>query len=81
MRSENDRTCQQHPSVRTDHRRRILKGAALAHALSEATGLPVVHHAVQRRFVPEVCEQLAEPILPLDIYMKKPWEITMEEDI
>lgn len=59
----------------------ILKGAALAHALSEATGLPVVHHAVQRRFVPEVCEQLAEPILPLDIYMKKPWEITMEEDI
>ena len=59
----------------------ILKGAALAHALSEATGLPVVHHAVQRCFVPEVCEQLAEPILPLDIYMKKPWEITMEEDI
>ena len=59
----------------------ILKGAALAHALSQATGLPVVHHAVQRCFVPEVCEQLAEPILPLDIYMKKPWEITMEEDI
>lgn len=61
--------------------REILKGAALAHALSEATGLPVVQHAVQRRFVSEVRDQLAEPILPIDIYMKKPWEITMEEDI
>ena len=61
--------------------REILKGAALAHALSEATGLPVVQHAVQRRFVPEVRDQLAEPILPIDIYMKKPWENTMEEDI
>ena len=50
-------------------------------ALEDVAGLPVVHHAVQRCFVPEVCEQLAEPILPLDIYMKKPWEITMEEDI
>ena len=55
--------------------------STLARRLGEQTGLPVVHHAVQRCFVPEVCEQLAEPILPLDIYMKKPWEITMEEDI
>ena len=40
-----------------------------------------MHHAVQRRFVNEVCDQLAEPILPIDIYMKKPWEIIIEEDI
>ena len=58
-----------------------LKGAALAREISNETGLPIVHHAVQRRFVNEVCGQLAEPILPIDIYMKKPWEIIIEEDI
>lgn len=58
-----------------------LKGAALAREISNETGLPIVHHAVQRRFVNEVCDQLAEPILPIDIYMKKPWEIIIEEDI
>ena len=58
----------------------ILKGAALAHALSERTSLPVIHHAVQRKFVEQVQDQLAEPVLPMNIYMKKPWEIIFCEE-
>ena len=58
----------------------IIKGAKLAHALSEATGLPVVHHAVQEKFVEAVKPVLTEPILPMKIYMKKPWEIIFCEE-
>lgn len=58
----------------------IIKGAKLAHALSEATGLPVVHHAVQEKFVEAVKPSLTEPILPMKIYMKKPWEIIFCEE-
>ena len=32
----------------------VLKGAALAQALSERTSLPIIHHAVQRKFVEQV---------------------------
>ncbi len=58
----------------------ILKGAALAGALSEKTGLPIVHHAVHRKFLSQVSDQLSEPVLPMDIYMKKPWEILFCEE-
>ena len=58
----------------------ILKGAELAHALSERTSLPVIHHAVQKKFVPQVQDKLAEPVLPMNIYMKKPWEIIFCEE-
>ena len=58
----------------------IIKGACLAHALSERTGLPVVHHAVQRKFVDQVADQLTEPVLPMNIYMRKPWEIIFYEE-
>lgn len=58
----------------------ILKGARLAQALSQRTGLPIVHHAVQRRFAPQAAALLAEPVFPMDIYMKKPWEITTCEE-
>ena len=58
----------------------IYKGAALAQALSEKTGLPVVHHAVQKKFAEEVKEQLREPVLPMNIYMRKPWEIIFCEE-
>lgn len=54
----------------------ILKGAKLAQALSQRAGIPIVHHAVEHRLLPQVRDQLAEPILPIEIYMKKPWEIT-----
>ncbi len=58
----------------------ILKGAALAQALSEKTGLPVVHHAVEKKFVDQVRDKLVGEILPMDIYMKKPWEIVFCEE-
>lgn len=59
----------------------ILKGAELAHALSKTTGIPVVCHAAHRKFAPALQEQLSEPVFPMEIYMKKPWEITnCEED-
>ena len=58
----------------------ILKGAALAKELSGKTGLPVVHHAVQKKFLSQVSDQLSEPVLPMDIYMKKPWEIIFCEE-
>ena len=58
----------------------IQKGARLAGQLSQQTGLPVVCHAAQRRLLPEVQNTLIEPILPMDLYMKKPWEITTCEE-
>ncbi len=58
----------------------ILKGARLASELSERTGLPIVHHAVQKKFVPAVADALSEPVLPMNIYMKKPWEIIFCEE-
>ncbi len=58
----------------------IIKGARLARAVSEKTGLPIVHHAVQRKFLPEVSAELSEPVLPMNIYMKKPWEIIFCEE-
>jgi hypothetical protein len=58
----------------------ILKGAALAQQLSEATGLPVVYHGVHRNFVDDVKDKITGNILPMNIYMKKPWEIFYEEE-
>ncbi len=58
----------------------VLKGAALAQALSERTSLPVIHHAVQKKFVEQVQDKLKEPVLPMNIYMKKPWEIIFCEE-
>ena len=58
----------------------ILKGARLAQELSERTSLPVIHHAVQRKFVEQVQDKLSEPGLPMNIYMKKPWEIIFCEE-
>ena len=58
----------------------IIKGARLAQELSQRTGLPVVHHAVQKKFVEQVQDQLSEPVLPMNIYMKKPWEIIFCEE-
>ena len=58
----------------------IIKGASLAKALSQRTGLPIVHHAVQKKFVDQVKDQLTEPVLPMNIYMRKPWEIIFCEE-
>ena len=53
----------------------VLKGARLAQSLAQRTGLPIVAHAVERRFAAQAADLLPEAIFPMDIYMKKPWEI------
>ncbi len=58
----------------------IIKGARLARQLSERTGLPIVHHAVERKFVDAVKDKITGEILPMNIYMKKPWEIEFYEE-
>ncbi len=51
----------------------ILRGAALASAVAEETGLPVLCHAAQERFA-EALAGLSAPVFPIAIHMKKPWE-------
>lgn len=58
----------------------ILRGAALAREVSEFTGIPIVHHAAETRFAQKAAELLSEPVFPMEIYMKKPWEITTCEE-
>jgi len=49
-------------------------GAKLCRELSENTGIPVLCHGVRRDLVEQVGD-LGAPIFPLNIYMKKPWEL------
>ena len=58
----------------------VLRGAELAKALSQETGLPIVCHAAHKRFVPALQGKLTEPLFPMELYMKKPWEITNCEE-
>lgn len=51
----------------------ILRGAELAWSISERTGIPVLCHTAEERLIPELTA-LAEPIFPITIQMKKPWE-------
>lgn len=52
----------------------IRKGAALAAKLSRETGIPVLCHVAEERFAQELSD-LSEPVFPISIKMKKPWEI------
>lgn len=51
----------------------ILRGAELARDISEKTGIPVLCHTAEERLIPELTA-LEEPIFPITIQMKKPWE-------
>ena len=51
----------------------IRKGARLAEAVSWETGIPVLCHVAEKRFIPELSD-LSEPVFPITIQMKKPWE-------
>ena len=51
----------------------ILKGAALAGAGFRETGIPVLCHMAEERFLPGL-KKLREPVFPITIRMKKPWE-------
>ena len=52
----------------------IRKGAALAAEISAKTGIPILCHVAEERFAPEL-HDLTEPVFPITIKMKKPWEI------
>ena len=51
----------------------ILRGAELAEEISRRTGIPVLCHTAEERLIPELTA-LEEPIFPITIQMKKPWE-------
>ena len=51
----------------------IRKGAALAEEVSRQTGLPILCHTAEERFLQDVSD-LREPVFPITINMKKPWE-------
>lgn len=51
----------------------ICKGAALAEAVSRETGIPVLCHVAETRLLPGLAK-LQEPVFPITIQMKKPWE-------
>ena len=51
----------------------IRKGARLAETVSQETGIPVLCHVAEERFV-DTLSDLAEPVFPITIKMKKPWE-------
>jgi hypothetical protein len=52
----------------------IRKGAALADKVSEATGIPILCHVAETRFVDELSD-LPQPVFPITVRMKKPWEL------
>ena len=51
----------------------IRKGAALAAAVSDETGVPVLCHVAIEHLAPHLSD-LPESIFPISIKMKKPWE-------
>ncbi len=51
----------------------VRKGAALSKAISEKTGIPVRCHVAVERLA-GVLADLEEPVFPISIKMKKPWE-------
>jgi hypothetical protein len=51
----------------------IRKGAALAEEVSHKTGIPVLCHVAEERLTGSVTD-LPEPIFPITVQMKKPWE-------
>ena len=51
----------------------IRQGARLAETVSQETGIPVLCHVAEERFIPELSD-LSEPVFPITIQMKKPWE-------
>ena len=50
----------------------VRKGAALAQAVSQETGIPVVCHVAHEALAPELTD--LSPLFPITIRMKKPWE-------
>lgn len=53
---------------------------SLAEACSANFRCTAWYHAVQRKFAEQASAKLSEPVLPMKIYMKKPWEIIFCEE-
>lgn len=51
----------------------ILFGAELAREVSRRTGIPLVCHMVRRELISRL-PPMDEPVFPITLYMKKPWE-------
>ena len=49
------------------------KGAALAERVSRETGVPVLCHVAEEKFISSLSD-LSETVFPITIQMKKPWE-------
>ncbi|MEG1593946.1 MAG: hypothetical protein RR350_06000 [Oscillibacter sp.] len=52
----------------------IRKGARLTQEVARATGLPIICHVAEERLAGELVD-VTEPVFPITIKMKKPWEI------
>jgi len=53
----------------------VKRGSELAHELCAKTGLPLICSVANKALVGEPeCQELTEPVFPIDIQMKKPWE-------
>ena len=61
---------EQYPSVRRDHAGRNPQGRRLAQEVSRQTGIPILCHTAERRFL-ESLSDLGEPVFPIAINMKK----------
>ena len=51
----------------------ILRGAELMEELSKRTGIPVIYHAFESRFLDRL-NLPQEQAFPMQLYMRKPWE-------
>ena len=52
----------------------VLRGAVLVEEISKRTSIPVVGHAVSKEVIGEM-ESRISPIIPIDIHLRKPWEV------
>ena len=52
----------------------IMKGQKLCEDVSKVLGLPIKYVAVEKKFVDMLPKGLQGEVLPIDIYMKKPWK-------
>jgi hypothetical protein len=52
----------------------IMKGQKLCEDVSKILGLPIKYVVVEKKFVDALPRGLQGEVLPIDIYMKKPWE-------
>lgn len=54
----------------------VVKGSKMSHQLSKQSGLPLICSTVPSHLVSELQQiGLSEPLFPIEIRMKKPWEI------